>query len=157
VPPTGTSRVLLPSCPFSSKYPEHVDLVLDKILFPPRPANAPPQPWADTRAAVAALRKAHPNPYIFNLDTICALLERRVLADAPGGAAGVGPDGGPTAGTVVQLLAPSAGAVRPPVAWGDLYGCYAGARRSGRHMKVLWEEEATQLHLLASLVALLRS
>jgi len=129
-------------------YLEYVDFALQQLLAPATADGAAPAPWSEVRAVVARLRKAHPTDYVFCLDTICALLERRALTEPPASGA---------SGAVVSLLSPASGAVRPDVSWGGLYACYAGTHHCGRRMRALWEESpATQLHLLGSLVTLLR-
>jgi hypothetical protein len=75
----GAALAILDFAAPHSQHPEHVDLALNKLLFPPKATR---QQWEETRATVVALRKSHPSSYIFNLDTLCALLERCVRLDS---------------------------------------------------------------------------
>jgi len=122
------------------EYPQCVTIALKNILGPPVGLE-----WQSLVSEVAALRKAHPNNYVFQLDTICALLESQQLSRTR-----------PGDGTVPLLLGPTSTVVRPPVPWADLYLCYGNPSRFGPEMRRLWDsDERTRLHLLRSLRTLL--
>lgn len=123
------------------EYPQYVSYALAQILSPPRE-------WADVKAEVAALRRAHPHDdalYIFRLDSICATLEATAMREPS-----------MEEGAVVKLLCPSSKLVRPPLPWASLYRNYAGAQSCGPEMKQLWERSEGTLHLLSALRILLR-
>ena len=158
---------------------------LHQALLPDTPANGNGHhhnkalSWAELRARVCELRKAHPSSYIFQAATPPTApapppLGHTALEPCSTSASRAAPlpfqadtvcsrleqqqlaDGKP-GGAVPLFLCAASAELSPPVPWADLYQCYGSPQSCGPEMARLWRDKAGQLHLLRGLATLLEA
>uniref|UniRef100_A0A7S3B8C9 Uncharacterized protein n=1 Tax=Haptolina ericina TaxID=156174 RepID=A0A7S3B8C9_9EUKA len=137
------------------EYPAQVAIALKMILLQNRPKEIPP--FEDCLKQAKQIRKLYPNSYIFQLDTVCALLEeqqlkqRRSVSDDIDRVPSILAGKGRTVEIQPAEIQPA------PVPWEELYRCYGNPHSCGLKMRELWSADGeTYRHLLSSLKALLK-